>query len=475
MTTTAAPAPPTPAPTTSASLFRGPHLPLALGAVALVTLGALEARAVSTALPSMVRELDAVGAFGVAAAAPAASYLVALAVTGLWADRRGPVPPLRLGIATFALAQLVVGLAVSMPMVVAGRLLGGLAEGLLDVALMVLVARTLPAELRPRMFSLFAAAWILPSVLGPVVTGVVTEQAGWRWVFLGALALLVPAWLLLRPAVRLAAAEPARDPSPDAAARPERALVPWAVTAAVAVLVLTVAGEQLDSRTGPALLAIAGGAALLAASATRVLPAGTLRAERGIPAVTLVRSLTGAAFSGVGAFLPLLLTVLHGFPPSLAGVSLTITGVTWAAGSWAQGRDHTVPRVLVLRAGLALMSTGLAVTTLLAWPGLTPWVGLAGWCVAGLGMGLASPSLSVLALDLSADHEQGRNSSALQMAGSTSMALTLAAGGTLLALSAPSPGPLAFGSTLLGGFLAAVTGLLVAGRVTPRAAVTSGG
>ena len=110
------------------------------------------------------------------------------------------MPPLRLGIATFALAQLVVGLAVSMPMVVAGRLLGGLAEGLLDVALMVLVARTLPAELRPRMFSLFAAAWILPSVLGPVVTGVVTEQAGWRWVFLGALALLAPAWLLLRPA-----------------------------------------------------------------------------------------------------------------------------------------------------------------------------------------------------------------------------------------------------------------------------------
>ena len=52
-------------------------------------------------------------------------------------------------------------------MVVVGRLLSGLAEGLLDVALMVLVARALPAVLRPRMFSLFAAMWILPSVLGP--------------------------------------------------------------------------------------------------------------------------------------------------------------------------------------------------------------------------------------------------------------------------------------------------------------------
>ncbi|MGH3333531.1 MAG: MFS transporter, partial [Nocardioidaceae bacterium] len=185
-------------PNTSAPrLFSGEHLALALGAVALVTLAAFENRAVGTALPSMVREFDAVGSFGVANAAPTASYIVALAVTGLWADRRGPAPPLRLGFAAFAVAQLLVGSAVSIEMVVAGRLLGGLAEGLLDIALMVLVARVLPPELRPRMFSLFAAAWVLPSVLGPVVTGVVTEQAGWRWVFLGALVLLVPTWLML--------------------------------------------------------------------------------------------------------------------------------------------------------------------------------------------------------------------------------------------------------------------------------------
>jgi hypothetical protein len=50
-----------------------------------------------------------------------------------------------------------------------------------------------------------------------------------------------------------------------------------------------------------------------------------------------------------------------------------------------------------------------------------------------------------------------------------------APGRKLVGREEPDPGPLAFGSILLGGFLAAVTGLLVAGRVTPRAAVTSGG
>ncbi len=69
-------------------LLANPHWPLALGAIGLVTLGAFENRAVGTALPTLVRQFDALGAFGLANAAPIASYLVALAVTGLWTDRR---------------------------------------------------------------------------------------------------------------------------------------------------------------------------------------------------------------------------------------------------------------------------------------------------------------------------------------------------------------------------------------------------
>src|SRR6266542_4951822 len=124
MTTTAAP----PVRTEPLKLFAAPHWPLALGAIGLVTLGAFENRAVSTALPTLVAQFHALGAFGLANAAPVASYLVSLAITGLWTDRRGPVPALRAGVVAFALAQLIVGVVVSMPMVVAGRLLSGLAE-----------------------------------------------------------------------------------------------------------------------------------------------------------------------------------------------------------------------------------------------------------------------------------------------------------------------------------------------------------
>ncbi|QNE18484.1 MFS transporter [Kribbella qitaiheensis] len=453
-------------------LFSGPHLPLVLGVIALVTLGAFENRAIGTALPTMVREFDALGSFGLANAAPNASYLVSLAIAGLWADRRGPIPALRAGAITFALAQLLVGTAQGMPMVVAGRLLSGLAEGLLDVALMVLVARALPAVLRPRMFSLFAAMWILPSVLGPFVTGLVTERFGWRWVFIGAVTLVVPSWLLLQPAMRLSAQAIAPERTQKQADELEawRAALPWAFVASVALFTLTLAGDQLEGHRLVAGLAIPLSLVILGLAAVRVMPRGTFVARRGFPAVVAVRGLGGAAFAGTGAYLPLLLTLRHDFSPSRAGITLSITGVSWAFGSWLQGRDHGLQRVSVLRIGLTLMTTGLAVTSLLAWSDSADWAGLIGWTFAGVGMGLSWSSLSVLTLDLSDAGNSGRNASASQMAGSMSIATALAISGTLLALNAADPGPWVFGTIITASAVLALAALATSHRVRPAPA-----
>jgi MFS family permease len=451
------------------SLFSRAHLPLAVSAVALVTLGAFENRAVGTALPTLVRDFDAVSSFGLASAAPIASFVVSLALAGLWADRSGPVPPLRAGIVTFAVAQVLVGTAAGMPQVIAGRLLSGLAEGLIDVGIMVLIARALPEELRPRMFSLFAASWILPSVVGPFLTGIVTEGAGWRWVFLGALAVLVPVWLVLRPVLRAALALPAAPGSTGptgstaSAAEPSSSVLPWAVLAATAVFGLSLAGEHLAADPIPAVAVVVAGAVGALIAAVRLLPHGTFRVRRGLPAVVAQRAFTATAFAGVGAWLPLLLTLVHGFSATTAGISLSITGVTWALGSWLQARDHGYAPATVLRAGLTAMTAGLAVTVLLAWPGLPPAIGLAGWALAGVGMGLASPVLSVLTLAASDSSNQGRNVGAAQLAGSLSTAGALAVSGAAVALA--SPRPATFAGIVVAGGVAALAGLLTAGRV----------
>jgi hypothetical protein len=240
------------------------------------------------------------------------------------------------------------------------------------------------------------------------------------------------------------------------------------VTAAAAVLVLTVAGERTDSAPARA-PRDRRRAALLAASAARSSPPGRC-VGRGIPARPGPQPHRRGVQRG-RRVPPLLLTVLHGFPPSLAGVSLTITGVTWAAGSWAQGRDHTVPRVLVLRAGLALMSTGSR-SPRAGRPGLTP-CGLAGECVAGLGMGLASPRSRYSPSTCPPPTSRAGTATPTADGRLHEHGADARGGWTLLALSRPirdrsrSLDPAR-------GFLAAVTGP-AGGRVTPRAAVTSGG
>ena len=161
--------------------------------MSLVTLGAFENRATMTVLPTVAQDLDGLWLFGAAAAAPLISFVVSTATAGVWADRRGPVPALQAGMLLFVVSQLALGLAPSMHVFAVARVGSGLAEGLLDIGLTVLLARAMPEELRAKVFAAFAAAWVLPSLLGPSIAGAVTEWVDWRAVFLLGAALLVPA------------------------------------------------------------------------------------------------------------------------------------------------------------------------------------------------------------------------------------------------------------------------------------------
>jgi MFS family permease len=428
-----------------------------------VTLGAFENRAVSTALPTVLGELDAVTSYGVVTAAPLAAYLVSLATAGWWADRRGPAPVLRTGALAFLVAMLATSTAGTLPPLVVGRLLGGLAEGLLDVGVTVLVARVLDPRLRPRVMALFAAAWVLPSVLGPALTGAVTEAVGWRWVFAAGPVVLVPVWLALRPAVARAGAPTRTAGGPVATLR---LVLPWAAVAAAALVALSVVVERPAAAggIGPVSLGLVLAASLVALglSARRLLPEGSLRAACGLGGVVALRGLLSAAFMGVGAFLPLVLTVLRHHGPLTAGISLSITGVTWSAGSALQSRLAQRP-MLLLRLGFTLLVAGLLTTSLIVWVDAPTALGLTGWALAGLGIGMTSSTLSVLTMSASEDADQGRNNAGAQMAASMASAVFLAvAGGVLAGFGAPTRG--AFGIISALAVSLAVVALLVTGR-----------
>ena len=478
-------------PETRPSLLAREHLPFATGAVALVTLGAFENRAVSTVLPTVARDLDGLWLFGAASAAPLVTFVVATTVAGLWSDRRGPRPVLLAGMASFVAGQLLSGLAPTMVLFVGGRLLGGLAEGLFDVGLTVLVARALPPSLRPKVFATFAAAWVLPSLLGPSVAGLIAEHVGWRAVFLIGVALLGPVVALLRPAMTSTQARsgrssgaPTNGTTPAAGAdRPDdpQAPVPsraagWAVVAATGLAALTAGGSLLPrgGLEGPVggLLVLVGVAALVP-SLRAILPAGTLTGAPGIPALTAARGLLGAAFGTTGGLLPLMLTEVHHYGPAAAGVSLTITGLFWALGSQVQGLRVVQERTSVttrLRAGFGLLTLGLLGPVALSLEVVPMWLGLAAWAVAGVGIGITSPAISNHVLTLSTEADQGRNSAASFLAPSVTQAVAFAASGAVIAWRADRLGGGLFAVVMAGSVAAGAAGLALARRAAGPAA-----
>jgi MFS family permease len=199
-------------------------------------------------------------------------------------------------------------------------------------------------------------------------------------------------------------------------------------------------GLLLAAPTAPplaaAVLALAG-LALGGPAFTRLLPPGTLRARRGLAAGVATRGLVAIGYLGCDAFLPLALIRLHGMTLSQAGLVVSAGALSWSAGAILQGRldrrDEGARRSARAGAGAMVLFAGVAVTIagLVAVDG-TPVIAIAGWVVAGLGVGLAYPSVGAVTLALAPAGAEGSVSAALQLIEAIGVAVFAGAGGALL-------------------------------------------
>jgi MFS family permease len=479
MTTDQAPPVPRSAPSLaseSAGIFHRSYLLVTFGACALVFLAAFESLAVTTIMPLVSRELDGASLYALAFAGPLATGVIGMVAAGNWSDRRGPVAPLYASVAMFVLGLLIAGTAGNMPMLVSGRLVQGLGGGAITVALYVVVARVYPPVLHPKIFAAFAAAWVVPSLVGPLAAGVVAQLAGWHLVFLGVVGLVVPALLMIVPALRglrgtPETAAPERG-TPKGMSTPGRipwdySRLAWAVLAALAVL-----GLDLSAELPVAGGALAAAAVVVALVAVRPLvPRGTLIARPGLPSVILTRGLASAAFFGAEVYLPYLLVERYAFLPTFAGLTLTGGALAWASASAIQGRlgprlDHR--RAIRIGSALVLGAVALVlVTTVLGWPAA---VAITGWVFAGGGMGLMYPRLSVMTLALSTKDTEGFNSSAMSISDSLGGALALATTGIVFAAFTTTAAGATAAAAFAGVFALTTAIGIAAVAVAPRVA-----
>ncbi|MHA6620023.1 MFS transporter [Pseudonocardia sp. DLS-67] len=415
-----------PAPTAVREELFGPsRRATTIGIVLLISLIAFEAMGVNTAMPALVADLGGVELYAWPFVTFMAASVFATVLGGRWCDRAGPRVPLVVSPLLFGAGLLVAGTATTMAQLLVGRVLQGAGAGMTSVAIFVLIAAVYAERARPAVFGLVSSAWVLPALLGPPVSGVVTQTLSWHWVFLGLVPLVIVATALVVPAVRTLSAPERR------AGAGRRGLVPAAFAASGGVAALSWAAQHASVLA--AVVAVAA-VSVLVPALVRLFPRGVFRLRRGIPTVVASRGLLAGVFFTINSYLPLMLEATHGWALATAGIPLIVGALAWSGASAWQGRHPDLPRERLLRVGFGAVTIGAAGMLLVAPAWGIPWLALPFWAIAGVGMGLGFSSVSFLLLQQSEPHETGFHTSAAQIADQLGTATLIGAGGAVLAL-----------------------------------------
>ncbi|THF86456.1 MFS transporter [Deinococcus sp. KSM4-11] len=349
----------------------------------------LDGTVVNVALSAVQRDLHAT-AGGVQWVVNAYALMLAALtlVGGALGDAFGRRRVYSWGVGVFALASLACGLAPTLTVLIAARVVQGVGAALLVPGSLAMIGAVFDDSRRGRGVGLWSAASSVMTLLGPVAGGALVDLGSWRWVFFINLPLAVGVLALL-----------GRVPETRApGARPDWAGA-GAVTAGLGGLALafTRAGEagwdgMALALLGVAALALAFFAWWEARAPAPMLPP-TLWRNRVFVGTNLLTFLLYGALGAVGLYLPLYLIGSRGLSATAAGAALLPLSLLLAGLSgWFGGlADRHGPRVF-LAAGPALAGVGFALLGVLRggyWTSVFP-----GAVVLGLGMALTVAPLS---------------------------------------------------------------------------------
>lgn len=395
--------------TSGDGLFSGAYAAATACFAAVMFLTGLAALAVVPTLPTAAQDLDGVALFPLVAGCFVAASLLGGVLGGHWADRSGAHRPLAAGLVLAVVTLLVSAASTSIWQLAAGRFLDGMAGGMVAVSINTAIGQAYPDRLRPRALALMSACWVVPSLVGPPMAGLVAEWWSWRGVFYALAALTALPALAVVAVLRGRSWPAVAAPPADGRKRPAL-LVAAALSLGAALGQYGVSGWDVRH-----LLFATAGLALLVVFAPRLLPPGTWSAARGLPATVLLCGMGSGTFFTLEAFVPLLLVTERDVPPLVIGLAFTGAAVAWAASSWVQGRLlERVARHRLVVAGALVLTCAVAVAAVGTLPGVPVYVAASSMVVAAVGMGMFAPSLTVLSLTHSPPGRQGYASSSMQ-------------------------------------------------------------
>jgi len=148
-----------------------------------MSLGALEATVVSTAMPTVIATLGGLAHYSWVFSAYLLTSTASVPIWGRLSDLYGRRRMYLLGVAVFLVGSVISGAATSMFTLIAARAIQGLGAGAIIPMSMTIVGELYTLSERARTQALFSGVWGVASIAGPLVGGYITDALTWRWVF----------------------------------------------------------------------------------------------------------------------------------------------------------------------------------------------------------------------------------------------------------------------------------------------------
>ncbi|QAV69903.1 DHA2 family efflux MFS transporter permease subunit [Salinibacterium sp. UTAS2018] len=367
------------------------------GLMVTMLLSALDQTIFSTALPTIVGELDGVNHMLWVTTAYILAATIMMPVYGKLGDLIGRKGLFIGAISIFMAGSIVGGLAPDMTWLIVGRAVQGLGGGGLMILSQAIIADVVPARERGRYMGAIGGVFALASVAGPLLGGWFTESIGWRWAFwmnlpLGALAIFAAVMLLKLPK------NTRGKPTIDVAG-----MILLAIASTAIVLVTTWGGTQYDWDSliiiGLIALAVVSAFSFVMverAAAEPIMPLHMFK-ERNFVLTTASGLITGIAMFGALAYMPTYLQMVTGVNATQAGFlmipmmgAMLVTSIVAGQLVSRTGRYKWLPLTgsFVIATGLALLSTMT--------PDLPIWILCSYLAVMGLGLGMSMQMLVLI-------------------------------------------------------------------------------
>lgn len=295
---------------------------------------AIEGTIVSTAMPTIVSDLDGLEIMNWVVSIFLLMTAVSTPLYGKLADSIGRKPVFLFGIALFVIGSSLCGLAQNMIELILFRVIQGLGSGAVQPVAITIIADLYTLQKRAKMLGLNSGFWGVASVIAPLLGGFIVQHLSWHWVFYINVPIGIIAFLLVLVYLR--------EPKHKSNSKLDLQGTIWLVLLLLALMFFL---QDLGSNMN--LLVMAALAVLIVISvilffraekraADPIMPLSMLR-DKEFFALNIITLLIFGVVIGFEFYIPTWMQGINGTNASLAGFAVTPSSLMWIVGSFLIG------------------------------------------------------------------------------------------------------------------------------------------